>query len=122
MWKMLQQKNPEDFVIASGKSYTVLDLVKKSFSLVDLDWKKHVKIDKKLYRILEVDKLEGDSKKAQKSLGWTPKTNFNELIEIMVESDIERWKQWKNGKFFPWDAINSLDEYKTITRHTTRNF
>jgi len=122
MWKMLQQKNPEDFVIASGKSYTVLDLVKKSFSLVDLDWKKHVKIDKKLYRILEVDKLEGDSKKAQKSLGWTPKTNFNELIKIMVESDIERWKQWKNGKFFPWDAINSIDEYRTISKHTRRKF
>ena len=78
--------------------------------------KKTVKIDKKLYRILEVDKLEGDSKKAQKKLGWTPKTNFNELIKIMVESDVERWKQWKNGKFFPWDAINSIDEYKTISR------
>ena len=116
MWKMLQQKNPEDFVIASGKSYKVLDLVKKAFSIVDLDWEKHVKTDKSLYRILEVNKLEGNSTKAEKKLGWKPKTNFNDLIKIMLEADLERWGKWKKGELFPWDALSSIEEQKTITR------
>ena len=116
MWKMLQQKNPDDFVIATGKSHTVLDFVKKAFSLVDLDWKKHVKTDKKLLRILEVDILEGDSRKAKEKLNWKPKTSFDDLVKIMVNADLERWRNWQKGKLFPWDAMSSIDEYKTLTR------
>ena len=116
MWKMLQQKEADDFVIATGKSHTVLDFVKKAFSLVDLDWKKHVKTDKKLLRILEVDILEGDSRKAKEELNWKPKTNFDNLVKIMVDADLQRWKRWQKGELFPWDAMSSIDEYKTLTR------
>lgn len=116
MWRMLQQKNPDDYVIATGKSYRVLDLVKKAFDYVDLDWKKYVKTDKKLFRILEVDVLEGNSSKAKKKLGWKPKVGFDKLIKIMLDEDLDRWTRWQRGETFSWDAINSVDEYKTITR------
>jgi len=116
MWKILQQKNPDDYVIATGKSYTVSDLVSKAFDYAGLNWKKHVKTDKKLFRILEVDILNGDSTKAHKKLRWKPKTDFNKLIEIMVDADILRWKKWLKGESFPWDAIYSLDEYQTLIR------
>jgi len=118
MWKILQQKNPDDYVIATGKSYTVLDFVKKTFEYVNLDWKKHVKTDKRLFRLLEVECLQGDSSKAQKKLKWKPKINFEGLVKIMLEADLDRWKKWREGKVFPWDAINSIDEYRTLTRKT----
>jgi len=116
MWKILQQKKPDDFVIATGKSHTVLDFVKMAFEMANLDWKKHVKTDKSLYRILEVEVLQGDSGKARKKLGWKPKVNFEKLVKIMVDADMERWKRWKKGEIFPWDALSSIDEYKTLKR------
>lgn len=75
-----------------------------------------VKTDKSLYRILEVEALEGDSKKAQKKLGWKAKIVFNDLIKIMMDADLERWKKWKNGEVFPWDVSGSIDEYDTLKR------
>lgn len=121
MWKMLQQKKPDDYVIATGKSHFVLDFVKKAFEYVNLDWKKHVKTDESLYRLLEVDVLEGDSSKAVRKLKWKPKVSFDALIKIMVDADLERWEKWKRGEVFPWDANNSIDEYKTITRKAKRH-
>jgi GDPmannose 4,6-dehydratase len=90
--------------------------VETAFDLVDLDWKKFVKTDKKLYRILEVDVLQGNSTKAQKKLNWKPKVGFKELVQIMVNSDVERWTRWKKGEAFPWDAATSIDEYNRIVR------
>jgi len=116
MWKILQQKKPDDFVIATGKAHTVLDFVKMAFEMANLDWKKHVKTDKNLYRILEVEVLQGDSGKARKKLGWKPKVNFEKLVKIMVDSDMERWKRWKKGEIFPWDALSSVDEFGTFKR------
>lgn len=116
MWRMLQQKRPDDYVIATGKSHSVLEFVKKAFDIAGLDWKKHVKTDKTLFRIIEVDLLEGDSRKARKKLGWKPNVFFEDLVRIMVEADIDRWKNWKKGKLLPWDAYSSIDEYKTLTR------
>jgi len=116
MWKMLQQKKPDDYVIATGKSHSVLDFVKKSFEYVNLDWKKYVKTDKSLYRILEVDDLQGNSKKAQKKLGWKAKTGFKDLIKIMMDADLKRWKRWKKGEVFPWDVSGSADEYNILRR------
>ena len=116
MWKILQQKKPDDFVIATGEAHTVKEFVEKSFEYVGLDWKKYVKTDKKLYRILEVDILQGDSRKAQKNLKWKPKVKFEKLIKIMMDEDLARWKRFRSGEIFPWDALSSIDEFQTIKR------
>jgi len=116
MWKMLQQPEPDDYVIATGKSFKVLDFVKKAFSYVDLDWKKHVKIDKRLYRILEVDVLEGNSNKSKRVLSWKPKTNFDQLVKLMMDEDLKRWELCQKGELFPWDALSSIDEFNTNKR------
>ena len=90
MWRMLQQKKAEDFVIATGKTYSVRDLLKEAFGYLDLDYKKYVKTDKKQFRPIEVNLLRGDYSKAKKKLGWKPRTSFRELIRLMVDADLER--------------------------------
>lgn len=93
MWLMLQQDKPEDFVIATGASYSVKDLVETAFSYVGLNWEKHVFIDEKLYRPSEVFDLKGDYSKAKKKFHWEPKVSFKELIHMMVDSDIMKFKK-----------------------------
>lgn len=89
MWQMLQQPNPTDFVIGTGISHTVEDLVKTAFLIVGIsNWSDYVSIDKKLYRPAEVDTLLADPTKAKQILGWKPKVNFEKLIEMMVKQDI----------------------------------
>ncbi|MGO8997491.1 MAG: GDP-mannose 4,6-dehydratase [Polyangiaceae bacterium] len=88
MWRMLQQDTPDDYVIASGETHTVRELVEIAFARADLDWKKHVEIDPKFKRPAEVDSLIGDYSKAKKKLGWTPKVSFKALVEMMVDADI----------------------------------
>jgi GDPmannose 4,6-dehydratase len=88
MWLMLQQPQAEDFVIATGKTHSVQELLDAAFSGVGLDWKKYVEIDPKLVRPAEVDYLCGDSSKARKVLGWKPEVDFHRLIKMMVESDL----------------------------------
>jgi GDPmannose 4,6-dehydratase len=92
MWLMLQQDKPDDYVIATGKTHTVERLVEVAFGAADLDWKKHVVIDPALVRPAEVDLLIGDPAKAKKQLGWEPKITFEQMIERMVKSDIDRLK------------------------------
>jgi len=116
MWKILQQKKPNDYVLSTGESHTVKEFVIAAFSHLDLDWKKYVKSDKKFYRILEVDTLKGDSTKAKKDFNWNPKVKFKELVKIMVDRDLERWESWQKGERFPWDAINYIDENKMVFR------
>jgi len=89
MWLMLNQRKPDDYVISTGQQYSVREFVKLAFKLVDLDYKKFVKIDKNLYRPSEVLSLLGDCKKAKKVLKWRPKYNFKRLVEDMVQSDLE---------------------------------
>src|SRR6195256_516655 len=88
MWLMLQQEQPNDYVIATGVSHSVRDLVEIAFSHVGLDWQKHVRIDPALLRPAEVDHLLGDPSKARAELGWTPSVNFKQLIEMMVDADL----------------------------------
>lgn len=88
MWLMLQQDTPEDYVIATGETYSVKDFLTESFKAVNLDWEKYVEIDSRYFRPAEVDLLIGDASKAKKQLNWTPKTSFKELVKIMVESDL----------------------------------
>ncbi len=93
MWLMLQQDKPEDFVIATGVSHSVKDLVETAFSYVGLNWEKHVFIDEKLYRPSEVFDLKGDYSKAKKKFHWEPKVSFKELIHMMVDADIMKFKK-----------------------------
>jgi GDPmannose 4,6-dehydratase len=89
MWLMLQQPTPDDFVIATGETHSVRELVELAFSTVDLDWQRYVKIDPKFVRPAEVDLLIGNPKKAQEGLGWKPEVSFKEMVEMMVKSDLE---------------------------------
>ncbi len=89
MWLMLNRKKPDDYVISTGKHYTVRDFAKLAFELVDLDYKKYVKIEKKLYRPSEVESLLGNCKKAKKDLKWKPKYDFRKLVQDMVRADLE---------------------------------
>jgi GDPmannose 4,6-dehydratase len=90
MWLMLQQDKPDDYVIATGISHSVRELVEIAFGRVGLDWQKHVRTDPALLRPAEVDHLLGDASKARAELNWTPGVNFKQLIEMMVDADLER--------------------------------
>lgn len=88
MWLMLQQETPDDYVIATGETHTVQEFVELAFSHVGLNWKEYVKIDPHYFRPTEVDLLVGNAAKAQKVLGWKPRTKFEELVRIMVDADM----------------------------------
>jgi GDPmannose 4,6-dehydratase len=90
MWRMLQQKEARDYVVASGETHTVRELCEVAFGRADLDWKKHVVIDPAFIRPAEVDLLIGDPSNARRELGWQPKVTFKQLVEMMVDADIER--------------------------------
>ena len=92
MWLMLQQKKPDDFVIATGESHSVEDFARLAFEHVGLNYKDYVKIDKNLFRLAEVDNLVGDPKKAKRILNWEPQITFEELVKLMVDADIARLK------------------------------
>jgi len=89
MWLMLQQDEPDDYVIAIGEAHAVHEFLGEAFSYVGLDWHKLVEIDPKYYRPAEVDCLLGDASKARQKLGWQPKTKFKELVRLMVNADME---------------------------------
>ena len=89
MWLMLQQKKPEDFVIATGKQHSVEQFTKLAFKIAGLDYRKYLKIDKNLLRPAEVETLRGDFSKAKKKLKWKPQIKFEDLVVDMVESDIK---------------------------------
>jgi len=89
MWLMLQQPQPDDFVIATGVTHSVKELLEIAFSCVDLDWKKHVEIDQALVRLAEPDPLCGDAGKAERLLGWKPEVSFRQLIEMMVAAELK---------------------------------
>jgi GDPmannose 4,6-dehydratase len=90
MWRMLQQPTPQDYVIGTGQTHSVRELVEAAFSHVGLDWQKHVVTDPKYMRPAEVDLLQADPSKARRELGWSPKVGFRELVAMMVDADLER--------------------------------
>ncbi len=93
MWLMVQQDEPDDYVIATGEAHSVREFVEEAFGLLDLDWTEYVEIDPRYYRPTEVDVLVGDASKAKKKLGWEPKVRFKELVKIMVQADLELARQ-----------------------------
>jgi GDPmannose 4,6-dehydratase len=90
MWRMLQQPSPQDYVIGTGRTHSVRELVEAAFSHVGLDWQEHVVTDSRFMRPAEVDLLLADPTKARQELGWTPKVDFQQLIAMMVDADLER--------------------------------
>jgi GDPmannose 4,6-dehydratase len=101
MWLMLQQDRADDYVIATGISHSVRDLVELAFAHAALDWQKHVRLDPALLRPAEVDQLIGDSSKARSSLGWQPKVDFLRLVEMMVDADLERLSRAVGARQMP---------------------
>ncbi len=95
MWLMLQQANPDDYVIATGETHTVKRLVEVAFGRAGLDWEKYVKLDSSFLRPAEVDLLVGDPSKARRELGWVPKVTFEQMIQMMVDADVERLSKAK---------------------------
>ncbi len=93
MWLMLQQDEPDDYVVASGQTYSVRELVDTAFSSVGLNWQDHVVLDDAFLRPAEVDLLVGDPSKAQRVLGWQRKVDFHELVDMMVASDLKALQQ-----------------------------
>jgi GDPmannose 4,6-dehydratase len=104
MWLMLQQDAPDDYVVATGESHTVRDLVERAFTEADLDWKRYVEIDPRYLRPTEVDALTGDAAKARQRLGWAPRVGFRELIKMMVAHDLDLARREKMLKTAGYDA------------------
>jgi GDPmannose 4,6-dehydratase len=98
MWLMLQQDEPDDYVIATNETHSVKEFLEVAFSHAGLDWRKFVEIDEKYFRPAEVDLLKGDYSKAKKKLGWEPKTRFEDLVKLMANEDIRRLKEHREGR------------------------
>ena len=98
MWLMLQQDQPDDYVIATGETHSVREFLQVAFEHVGLDWKAYVETDPRYYRPAEVELLIGDYSKARKKLGWEPKTRFVELTKLMVDADIELLRRHREGE------------------------
>jgi GDPmannose 4,6-dehydratase len=98
MYLMLQQDNPDDYVVATGETHTIREFLEVSFSQVGLDWEKYVEIDARYFRPAEVDLLIGDPAKAKKQLNWQPKTTFKDLVRIMTAADVEMLQAQMSGK------------------------
>ena len=97
MWLMMQQDQPDDFVIATGETHTVREFLEVVFEHLNLDWKRYTKIDPKYYRPTEVDLLIGDASKAKKQLQWEPRVRFRELATMMVDADLEAERERLDG-------------------------
>ncbi len=90
MWRMLQQPKPTDYVVGTGVTHSVRELCEAAFAHVGLDWQRYVKVDPRFVRPAEVETLQADPAKAQRELGWTPHTSFEQLVRTMVDADLER--------------------------------
>jgi GDPmannose 4,6-dehydratase len=104
MWLILQQDQPDDYVIATGETHSVKEFCEEAFAYVGLDWSKYVEIDKRYYRPAEVDLLIGDASKAKRILGWEPKTRFKDLVKLMVDADLKTLQDQLAGKVPKVDA------------------
>jgi GDPmannose 4,6-dehydratase len=99
MWLMLQQDEPDDYVIATGTSHSVREFLEAAFNYVDLDYHDYLVIDDELYRPSEVNILQGDASKARKKLGWSPQVSFEELVREMVEGDLKWFSKGRAGSW-----------------------
>ena len=102
MWKMLQQKNPDDYVLSTDETHSILELANYACKIANIS-KSKIKTKKSNFRPYDIIKLKGEYSKAEKKLGWKPKVKFKKLVKIMVEEDLKRWEGWLKGERFPWD-------------------
>ena len=109
MWLMLQQDEPDDYVIATGETHSVREFLTLAFEQLGLDWERYVEIDPRYFRPTEVDLLLGDATKAREKLGWRPKVSFQELVRLMVESDLAAAQDEA-------DVVNSRRQRSTVTK------
>lgn len=116
MWLMLQRREPRDYVVSTGEAHSVKEFAAKAFETLGLDQRDHVRVDKRFLRPLDIECLIGDSSKARAELGWSPKTDFNKLVEIMAREDLRRWESWLAGERFAWDAPTYPSEARILTR------
>jgi GDPmannose 4,6-dehydratase len=98
MWMMLQQEQPDDYVVATGETHSVQEFLERVFDRLELDWRKYIQTDPRYLRPAEVDLLQGESAKARRLLGWQPKINFQQLVEMMVEADLELAERELRGR------------------------
>jgi len=106
MWMMVQQKKPDDYVLATNESHSVKEFVTEACKIAGISTKS-IQISKENFRPYDVQNLKGDYSKARKNLGWKPKITFKKLVKILVEEDISRWERWLKKEHFPWDALTS---------------
>lgn len=99
MWLMMQQREPDDYVIATGETHSVQEFVELAFNHAGLDWRKYVEIDPRYCRPTEVDVLRGDSARARLRLGWEPRVKFHDLVTLMVDADVQLLNERLNGQF-----------------------
>ncbi|HJT05342.1 MAG TPA: GDP-mannose 4,6-dehydratase [Stellaceae bacterium] len=104
MWLMLQQPTPDDYVVATGETHSVRDLVERAFKEVGLDWQRHVELDDRYRRPTEVDVLQGDAAKARKALGWQPRVGFGDLVAMMVAHDLDLARRERTLRKAGYDA------------------
>jgi GDPmannose 4,6-dehydratase len=98
IWRMLQQSEPEDFVLATGETHSVREFVERSFAHVGLDWRAYVEVDPRYYRPTEIDRLEGDASKARDRLGWVPRIRLRDLVKLMVDADVRLLEDKLSGQ------------------------
>ena len=98
MWRMLQQDEPDDYVIATGEMHSVREFLDEACEHLGVDWEKHVEIDPRYFRPAEVDALCGDPTKARERLGWSPRTTFKELVRLMVDADVKTLEDQLAGR------------------------
>ena len=98
MWRMLQQDEPDDYVVATGDTHTIREFLEAAFTQVDLNWEDYVEIDPRYFRPTEVELLVGDPAKAREKLGWEPKVKFAGLAKLMVDADVQLLADQRAGK------------------------
>jgi GDPmannose 4,6-dehydratase len=116
MWLMLQNDEPDDYVIATNEAHSVGEFTRKAFEALGLDWQSHIKTDEKLLRSNEPGYCQGNYFKARDKLGWRPETGFDQLVEMMAKEDLGRWQRWMRGEKFPWDVPNCPEEKSALSR------
>ena len=119
MWMMLQQKNPDDYVLATKESHTIKEFVEEACHVAGVPTTK-IKSTKENFRPFDVENLKGDYTKAKKKLNWSPKTRFKKLVKIMVEEDMLRWQRWLKGEYFPWDAATSGEDSHVLKKYQNK--